>query len=203
MGKKVKRVRYSLDAKDVKKLPLDEIAAILRAAEELIMIGGRTMLFKILKGSKAKKVLELNLDKCPAYGFYQNLSVDDILARIDWVIINRYLAIEYDYRLPLLVYTPRGWEIEKETYSDELLRSFDEMLESGSELFNMRYLKDKNRGLILLLLQKTEDSKYIPLLEAWEKIDYKKVVKRIRQVITFIQQKDHLKPHIIKQMKNL
>lgn len=203
MGKKVKRVRYSLDSKDVKKLPLDEIAAILRAAEELIMIGGRTMLVKILKGSKAKKVLELNLDKCPAYGFYQNLSVDDILARIDWVIINRYLAIEYDYRLPLLVYTPRGWEIEKETYSDELLRSFDEMLESGSELFNMRYLKDKNRGLILLLLQKTEDSKYIPLLEAWEKIDYKKVVKRIRQVITFIQQKDHLKPHIIKQMKNL
>jgi len=194
MGEKAKRVRYSLDAKDVKKLPHDEIAAILRAADELIMSGGRTMLVKILKGSKAKKVLELNLDKCPAYGFYRNLSVDDILARIDWVIINLYLTIEYDYRLPLLVYTPQGWEIEKETYSDELLRSFDEMLESGSELFNMRFLKDKNRGLILLLLQKieeTEDSKYIPILEAWEKIDYKKVVKRIRQVITSIQQKDH------------
>ena len=192
MGKKEKRVRYSLDAKGVKKLPHDEIAAILRAADELIMSGGRTMLVKILKGSKAKKVLELNLDKCPAYGFYRNLSLDDILARIDWVIINRYLTIEYDYRLPLLVYTPQGWEIEKKTYSDELLRSFDEMLESGSELFNMRFLKDKDRGLILLLLQKiegTEDSKYIPILEAWEKIDYKKVVKRIRQVITSIQQK--------------
>ena len=63
------------------------------------------------------------------------------------------------------------------------------MLESGSNLFNMRYLKDKNRGLILLLLQKieeTKDSKYIPILEAWEKIDCKKVVKRIRQVITLM-----------------
>ena len=189
MAKKVNRVKYHLDAKDVKKLPLDEIAAILRAADELIMSGGRTMLAKILKGSKAKKVLDLNLDKCPAFGFYRNLSMDDILARIDWVIINRYLAIEYDYRLPLLVFTPQGWEIEKDTYSDELLRSFDEMLESGSELFNMRYLKDKNRDLILLLLQKieeTKDSKYIPILEAWEKLDYKKVVKRIRQVITLM-----------------
>ena len=93
MAKKANRVKYHLDAKDVKKLPHDEIEAILRAADELIMSGGRTMLAKILKGSKSKKVLELNLDKCPAYGFYRNLSVDDILARIDWVILNRYLAI--------------------------------------------------------------------------------------------------------------
>jgi hypothetical protein len=55
----------------------------------------------------------------------------------------------------------------------------------------MSYLRDKNRGLIWLLLEKVEstgDPKYIPLLEAWEQVDYKKVQQRIRQVI------DRLKP---------
>ena len=37
MAKKINRVGYNLYAKDVKKLPHDEIASILRAADELIM----------------------------------------------------------------------------------------------------------------------------------------------------------------------
>ena len=50
----------------------------------------------------------------------------------------------------------------------------------------MSHLKDRNRGLILLLLDKVEgtnDRKYIPVLKAWEQIDYRKVQSRIRQVI--------------------
>ncbi|MFO0794488.1 MAG: hypothetical protein U0586_10555 [Candidatus Brocadiaceae bacterium] len=46
--------------------------------------------------------------------------------------------------------------IEKDTYSDELLRGFDKMLESGCNLFNMNYLKDSNRELILMLLDKVQ-----------------------------------------------
>ena len=44
MTRKVQRVRYRLDAKGVKTLPPEEIAAILRGADGLIMSGGRTML---------------------------------------------------------------------------------------------------------------------------------------------------------------
>lgn len=31
-----------------------------------------------------------------------------------------YLRIEYDYRLPLLVFSEKGWQIEKETFAQEL-----------------------------------------------------------------------------------
>ena len=40
MSRKVQRVRYRLDAKGIPALPLDEIAAILRGADTLIMSGG-------------------------------------------------------------------------------------------------------------------------------------------------------------------
>ena len=55
---------------------------------------------------------------------------------------------------PLLVYTNKGWNIEKKTYSDELLQGFNVMLDSGAGAFNMLYLKDRDRGMILQLLEK-------------------------------------------------
>ena len=190
MGRKVHRVPYSLDPGKVNTLPFDEIKAILRAADDLIMTGGRSMLSKILKGSREKRVIELGLDQSPVYGFYKDLPLDEVKSRIDWVILNGYLDIRYDYRLPMLVYTSVGWEIEKETYADELLAGFDKLLESGPSDFDMTYLKDRDRGMILLLLDKVEatgDEKYIPILKAWKKVDYKKVQIRIRQVIRSIK----------------
>lgn len=35
-----------------------------------------------------------------------------------------YLQIKYDGRLPLLVFSDEGWEIEKETYAQELYQQF-------------------------------------------------------------------------------
>ncbi len=186
MSKRVRRVRYHLDAKNIKNLPHHEIKKILRAADPLIMSGGRTLLAKVLKGSKEKKLLELNLNTNPAYGYLEDSSIEEIKSKIDWTILNGFLAIEYDYRLPLLVYTPMGWEIEKDTYTDYLLDEFDAMLESGQEIFDMTYLKDRDRQMILMLLDKvqgTKNPKYIPILESWAKIDYKKVQKRIRTVV--------------------
>ena len=186
MSKKVYRVRYNLDAKNIKNLPHNEIKVILRAADPLIMNGGRTLLAKILKGSKEKKLLELNLDENPSYGYFKDLSIEEITAKIDWTILNGYLTLEYDNRLPLLVYTPIGWEIEKDTYSDELLAGFDKLLDIDQRIFLMTYLKDRNRDMIMMLLDKvqvTQNPKYIPILEAWGKIDYKKVQKRLSAVI--------------------
>jgi hypothetical protein len=190
MSRKVQRVRYSLDPKDVDKLSPEDLKAILRGADELIGSGGRSLLVKILKGSRAQEVLRLNLDQCPVYGYFHHLSTDDILARVDRAIIDGYLNIEYDYRLPVLVFTSAGWEIEKETFANELLAGFDELLKTSQPPYDMSNLKDRNRELIWFLLDKVEASgnpKYMPLLEAWSQIDYKKVKQRIMQVMRKIE----------------
>lgn len=186
MGRRVRRVPVNLNIDDLRPVPFDEIKVILRGADPIIMSGGRTLLAKILKGSRESKVLELNLDRCPVYGYFKDDSIKAITTKIDWLILNGYLSIEYDYRLPLLVYTRKGWEIEMDSYSDELLQDFDEMIASGKTDFNMTHLKDRNREMILILLDKvaaSRDKKYIPILEAWKKIDYKKVRQRINGVI--------------------
>ncbi len=159
---------------------------ILRAADDLIMRGGRTLLVKILRGSRAKEVLSRSLEQSPAYGFLKERTDDEVLARVDWLIRSGYLAIEYDGKLPLLIYTPDGWSIERETFSDELLRDLDQTLKAGHQPIDMSHLKDKNREMIWRLLDKIKasgDPRYIAALEAWEPIDYKKVRQRIRQVI--------------------
>jgi hypothetical protein len=186
MTRKVQRVRYQLDAHGIRSLPEAEIRAILRGADDLIMRGGRSLLVKILKGSRSRDVLNQSLDRSPVYGCFHDLPTAEVLARVDWVILNGYLTIQYDYRLPLLVYTERGWAIERETYADELLRGLNNAVTAGQGPPDMSYLKDKNRQVIWLLLDKLEasvDRRYIPLLSAWEQIDYKKVRQRIRRVI--------------------
>src|ERR1700687_5981306 len=143
MMRRVHRVPYRLDAEGVAPLPLEEIQAILRGADDLIMRGGRNLLMKVLKGSRAKDVLAKSLDESPVHGYFKHLSSDEILKRIDWVILNGYLAIEHDYRLPLLVFTYRGWPIAREVYADELLRKMDEAL-ARRALFDVNQLKDRN-----------------------------------------------------------
>lgn len=70
--------------------------------------------------------------------------------------------------------------------ADEHLRNIDQALSSGQQPLDMSDLKDRNREVIWRLLEKIEasgDRRYIPALEAWEPIDYRKVRARIRSVI--------------------
>ncbi len=185
MNWKSRRVVVELDAKGLKELPEAELNAVLRGADEIIGRGGRTLLTRILRGSRIKKVLEFELDQSPVYGYFHNLSDDDTLARIDWTILHGYLYIEYNHQIPVIAFTPKGWEIERDNYANELLSGFDELLRDGPP-YPMEYLKDRDRGMILLLLDKTlatGEARYIPLLEAWRKVDYQKVRRRIGQVI--------------------
>jgi superfamily II DNA helicase RecQ len=189
MSRKRQRVQYRLDSGRITYLAFDEIKAILRAADELIATGGRTLLTKILKGSKDKKILEYGLDKCPVYGFYNHLTLPEITNRIDWVILNGFLEIEYSDRLPVIIFSEKGWEIEKETYAEELLQKLSGLLEEKDYSFVME-LKDRNRGMILLLIEKirkTNNPAFIPLLRAWQEIDYKKVRAAIQGVINYLE----------------
>jgi hypothetical protein len=186
MGRKPHRVEYHLHPAGIRRLPDEDLRAILRAADPLINRGGRTLLCRVLKGSREKKVLEFGLDRIPVYGYFKGLPEDEVLGRIDWAITHGFLDIQYDYRLPLLVFTPDGWEIERETFARELVDGFDALLAAGPP-YDMAYLKDRNRGLILRVLELVEESgdeHYLPLLQAWEAVDYRKVRERIRRVAT-------------------
>jgi hypothetical protein len=179
------RVPVRINANGVAELPHADLVAILRAADSLIMSGGRRLLSRILKGSREKKILELKLDSCPSYGHFCHMSVDEILKRIDWVIQKGYMAIEYSGRLPLLVFTPAGWEIERDTYSTELLQLLKKLSLAAVDKSAVLFLKDKNRSLIMMLLDKIEasnDPTYIAVLEQWRQIDYRKVRQKIEAV---------------------
>jgi len=189
MGRKSRRVPVQLDARGHDELSRADLHAVLRGADEIIAQGGRTLLMRILRGSRNKDVLERGLDASPVHGYFKDLSDEETLARIDWTILNDYLQIEYSDRLPLLVYSKKGWEIERENYADELLEGIEQQLNSGPP-YEMEYLKDRDRGMILLLLDKiesTNDRKFIPALNAWKKIDYKKVRIRIGQLIRSLE----------------
>jgi len=192
MSRKVTRTPVRLHPEKTNALPLGQIKMILRGADDLIARGGRTLLCRVLKGSREKKVLEFNLDRSPAYGYFGNLSNEEVMGKIDWLLANNYLQHEYDGRLPLLVYSPVGWEIEKETYADELWERFHSIVESGQTEYDFSDLKDRDRAMIFLLLEKIRargDARYAPLLRSWERVDYKKVQERIHSVIQSIQER--------------
>lgn len=184
MSKKVRRVPVILDAGEIKDLPQEDIRMILRGADELISTGGRSMLAKILKGSKDKKIFEYKLNECSAYGYYHDMKLDDISKCIDWMIKKDYLRIEYDYRLPLLVFSEKGWQIEKETFAQELYQRMclDVEEKKARVIFEM---KEVNRQVVMRVLDKIEKEgteEFLPYLEAWKMSEVKKVAARIAEV---------------------
>ena len=178
MSRKVRRVPVEIDSGDIRDIPEAEIVVMLRAADEIVGQGGRNLLVKVLKGSKEKKVLEHGLDKCPAYGMFRSLSQEEVGHKVDWLIKHDYLRIEYDYRLPLLVFSEKGWEIERETYAFELYERFTKAAAAGDvsiieELRDKTNRQVKNRVVELLREKGTEDM--LPLIEAWQTTEVKKL----------------------------
>lgn len=181
MSKKSK-VSYQLNNLKEQMGPSEEdIKNILRAADEIIFVGGRTMLAKILKGSKDKKLLEKQLELCPSYGYYRKLTIEEITKIIDWMIINNYLDIDYNGRLPMIVFSGKGWETYKPLYMDEL---YNKILNVGEDTRDalIDELTKTNREVIIMLLLKIGSSKNIRFMEfltKWETVEVKKVRQKI------------------------
>ncbi|MNC18208.1 RQC domain protein [compost metagenome] len=187
--------RNNSSKKRVNMLPAPEMYAILRAADEIIGEGGRTQLAKILKGSKEKQLLERGLDGNPSYGFYRDLTLEQIMEKVDILIDTDFIRTELYGKLPLIEFTPRGWAVERERRVQEFLQEWDHWLENGVTPVSMEYLKERNRGMIFLLLFRilcSGDKKYIPYLRQWEKTDFKKVQAEIRQIIDDLNRREQL-----------
>ncbi len=193
MSRKVRRVPVTLDLQGITELSDEEICIILRGADELIFSGGRGLLAKVLKGSRQKAVLEHQLDRSPAYGALSEQSLEQITARIDWLIINGYFRIEYDYRLPLLVYGERGWAIERETYADELLERLDGLIADADNdaLADLSWLTERNPEVLRLVMERIEDSqdsKYLPVLQRWKKSASKRMGHHLRAAVRALRE---------------
>ncbi|MCH4887119.1 DNA helicase II [Acidaminobacter sp. JC074] len=187
MSKRRKRVSVHLSDTSQVKLDEKDIEVILRAADDIIYLSGRGMLVKILKGSKDKKLIEHELDKCPVYGYYNHLRMVDIEPMVDWMVRNRYLSIEYSGRLPLIVFSNKGWVRYQPVFVKEqiikILESKD--YESLAEL----YVK-MDRELIHALLHHIRVHKILHVLEflkVWQTKAYKKDAKAIGEVIRLLQ----------------
>ena len=191
IGRKVRQVPVTLNARGVQQLSDAEIRVMLRGADELVGSGGRTLLAKVLKGSKQKVIFDKELQQSPVYGALGELSITDITARIDWLIIDGYLAIAYDYRLPLLVYTSLGWTIERETYADELLARLDRCMEDDNADHDLSWLTEKNPRVLELVLERIAESgdrKYLPVLARWRKLSSKRFGRRIGRSVRALTQ---------------
>jgi len=172
------KVQYQLSDLRGQAAPSEEdIRNILRAADEIIFAAGRTMLAKILKGSKDKKLLEKELDHCPSYGFYNQRSIEEITKIIDWMIVHNYLDIDYNGRLPMVIFSEKGWEVYKPFYVNEL---YNLILNVNETICNdlIEQLKQTNREVVKLLLLRIGGSKnigFIRFLTKWEVVEVKKV----------------------------
>ena len=163
-----------------------DISIILRAADEIIFRRGRTMLAKILKGSKDKKILELQLDQTPSYGYFHHLSIEEITKIVDWMIVNDYLDIDYDGRLPLIIFSARGWERYKPVYVEELfLKILLSKVDQTDDIIN--HLNQTNRQVVEMLLLRIGESgnnQFIEFMIKWEAAEVKKVRALINHAIS-------------------
>ena len=85
-------------------------------------------------------------------------------------------------------FSEKGWAIEKETYAEELLQILENQLDSNHFEF-VANLKDMNRDIILLLIEKIrrrDDQRFIVLLEAWKEIEYRKVQAELQKAINYL-----------------
>lgn len=155
------------------------------------MSGGRSLLARILKGSKQKAVLEKNLERSPVYGAMRELSIDEITRRIDWMIEEGYLDVEYDYRLPLLQYTALGWAIERDIYAAELLGRLNREIEQGIESQDIDWLTERHPQVLELVVERiasSGDPGYLPFLRRWKNKASRRMSRQIRKAIEALQQ---------------
>ena len=69
----------------------------------------------------------------------------------------------------LLIYRPRGWAIERETYANEVMEYINKWLSSTATTPDFGWLNNKNCEVLFLLLDRIEASqnpKYLSVIEA-------------------------------------
>ncbi len=174
----------------VQKQPTDqEIDTILQVAGDIAYQAGKNALILILKGSRSKIIKEKGFDQIIGYGAFKKETAKEIKDKINWMIENDWLRVEYRQRQPLLFQTAKGQERIRKILSDEVFKTFDQWIHSGNvhkpETFPIQ-LKNINRDVKLFILQKILSRRmyeYIPILHLWKADESKRMKKKINDTI--------------------
>jgi len=169
-----------LNSGGVKASP-EELAIILHGANSVVHLGGRSQLVKLLKGSRDKRILDRGLDADESYGALSQLTLDEIARRVDWTIEEGYLDYYYEWRQPLLMFTKRGWELERPVAVESEFRCFCQDVEEGEmrmaeRMADIKY--DIQLDVIGLIAQRC-DGRCLAHLEAWSSVATKRIRKKI------------------------
>jgi hypothetical protein len=186
MGRNRSRSPVYLHPEKAKALPMGEIQAILRGADSLVGKGGRSLLTKLLRGSRDKRILEHDLQHVPVYGCFLEYSEEEVRNKIDWLIEHHFLGIEYDGRLPMLVFEPLGWEIERETHAGELFATLSRMANEWEQPTDWRLFTQCQRDVAEIILSRVSDSgdiRFATLLQSWQISETRKRKALIQRVL--------------------
>lgn len=153
----------------------------------VVASAGRTTMAMVLRGSRAEKVRRLGFEGCRGHGHFAGMNGDEVLARIDTVIQEGALAIEWNREgMPLLRYTEAGLEEAVGYAADEWLEELRAVVGRGAEgVGGLSFLKDvgsRNTRTALVLAERTAEAatpEWLPLLRAWRERE----VKRVRAVL--------------------
>ena len=110
----------------------------------------------------------------------------EITKIIDWMIVKDYLDIDYDGRLPLIIFSARGWERYKPIYVEELFLKILLLDEDQTEDI-INQLKQTNRQVIEMLLLRIGENgnnQFIEFMINWEAAEVKKVRTLINHAIS-------------------
>lgn len=180
---------YELPGAGSSRLRQGDLIVILRAADDLNGRGGAEMLAEVLKGHKSPQLRKLGLVDSPVFGAFASTDLEHILERITRAMNEGYLQVHLTGGGERLLLTEAGQAVENRTLAVELLSDYEERLANGQP-FDPSELRFEERGVVEQLLnhiQESRDSKYIPLLEAWEPFENKKTRARIAQVLAQLQ----------------
>ena len=181
MARRRQRVPVRIDSGDVTSLTDEELTLVLHAADQIVHLGGRTMLVKLLKGSRDKKALEHGLDAYECYGCLAHLTTVQLERYVDWTIEQGYLEVYYDKYLPFLAFTPKGWARERPVAERALFDQFCQDVESGQFAMaeRMKHIKNEVALDVIDMIGQECDSRCIPHLQAWSDVASKRIKKKI------------------------
>lgn len=177
-----------LNTGDCTELSDEELAIILRAADEVVNRGCRTILAKLLKGSREQSVFEHHLDQTTSYGKLSHLTIKQIGNRIDLAIQLGYLYVYYDKDFPYLAYTDRGWELERGIRARELADLFFTDCDVRATMAaRMESIANEVAFETIALIGQEGEPSHIPALEAWRSVATRKIRPKLGNAIRCIQ----------------
>ena len=170
--------------------------AILGVADSLIAKAGRTTLAMALRGSRAQRVLQHGVESARGYGHFAGVPQDVVLARIDALIADDILRLEYHDGFPLIVYSDRGLQLAMRYAAEEWLAALRAQVPTVREGAALQFppvladIQGRNQNTALLLADMVgneADSNWLPLLRVWAARETRRVRGRLHPIITALE----------------